>query len=221
MPRLRLVLVFMSALAAWPACAAEPAATTGAREPVVGLPCEGCEAVFEGLPAALPSEGRIAPPGEPGRPLRIVGTVFTAAGQPAPGVVVYAYQTNDQGLYPPDAQHRGTAAHHHGRLRGWVRTDDQGRYTFNTVRPGGYPRSDLPAHVHMHVIEPGRCTYYIDDILFADDPRLTAAKKAELVLGRGGSGLAAPIRGGDGVQVVRRDIHLGRNIPGYPGDVRR
>lgn len=216
MPRLCPVLVFMTALAALPACAAEPAATTRAREPVVGLPCEGCEAVFEGLPATLSAEGRIAPAGEPGRPLRITGTVFTAAGEPAPGIIVYAYQTNAQGVYPPDERHRGTAARHHGRLRGWVRTDAQGRYAFDTVRPGGYPRSDLPEHVHLHVIEPGRCTYYIDDVLFGDDPRLTAAKKAELILGRGGSGLAAPTLDREGVQVVRRDIHLGRNIPGYP-----
>lgn len=201
------------AFAILPACAAEPAATGRAREPVVGLPCEGCEAVFEGLPATLPAHARIAPADEPGRPLRINGTVLDGAGMPAPGVIVYAYQTSDQGLYPP----AGTAAHHHGRLRGWAQTDAAGRYAFDTVRPGGYPDSDLPEHVHLHVIEVGRCTYYIDDVLFEDDPRLTVAKKAELILGRGGSGLAAPTLAEDGVQVVRRDIHLGRNIPGYPG----
>jgi len=206
------------AFAILPACAAEPqsAATARAREPVVGLPCEGCEAVFEGLPAAPASRARIAPPDEPGRPLRIVGTVFDAAGKPAPGVIVYAYQTDARGLYPPATQFRGTAAYRHGRLRGWARTDAEGRYTFDTVRPAGYPDTDLPEHVHMHVIEVGRCTYYIDDVMFDDDPRLTAAKRAELITGRGGSGLATPTLGEDGVQVVGRDIHLGRGIPGYP-----
>ncbi|MBK7189896.1 MAG: hypothetical protein IPH86_14780 [bacterium] len=67
----------------------------------------------------------------------------------------------------------------------------------------------------------GRCTCYVDDVLFEDDPRLTSAKKTELILGCGGSGLAAPTINDDGVQVVRRDIHLGRNIPGYPGSGRR
>jgi protocatechuate 3,4-dioxygenase beta subunit len=68
----------------------------------------------------------------------------------------------------------------------------------------------------MHVIEVGRCSYYIDDILFDDDTRLTKEKKAALILGRGGSGLVAPQIDSAGAWFVRRDIHLGENIPGYP-----
>jgi protocatechuate 3,4-dioxygenase beta subunit len=60
------------------------------EERVVGLPCEGCEAVFVGLPETVPSTARIAPPGEPGEPLRIEGTVMDRSGMPAPGVIVYA-----------------------------------------------------------------------------------------------------------------------------------
>jgi protocatechuate 3,4-dioxygenase beta subunit len=141
--------------------------------------------------------------------------VFDPAGDPASGVVVYAYQTNDRGIYPPDDRYRGLAASHHGLLRGWAMTDAEGRYSFATIRPAGYPDSDLPAHVHMHVLEIGRCTYYIDDILFEDDPRLTERKKASMISGRGGSGLVTPPRDSAGVWVVRRDIHLGKNIPGY------
>ena len=29
------------------------------RVPVIGLPCDGCEAVFEGIPAEIPSRVRI------------------------------------------------------------------------------------------------------------------------------------------------------------------
>lgn len=186
-----------------------------AREPIVGLPCEGCEAVFEGLPATLESDARIGRQDEPGRPMRIVGTVFDPAGHPAPGVVVYAYQTDARGLYPPDDRYRGLAASRHGLLRGWAVTNEEGRYGFATIRPAGYPDSDLPEHVHMHVLEVGRCTYYIDDILFEDDPRLTEEKKAELIRDRGGSGLVTPERDDAGVWHVRRDIHLGENIAGY------
>ena len=35
-----------------------------ATEPIVGLPCEGCEAIFEGLPDTLTSIARLAPVGE-------------------------------------------------------------------------------------------------------------------------------------------------------------
>ncbi len=185
------------------------------REPIVGLPCEGCEAVFEGLPATPPPVARIGRPDEPGEPLRITGTVFTPAGEPAPGVIVYAYHTDSRGIYPPDDRYRGQAAYRHGLLRGWAMSDAQGRYGFATIRPAGYPGTELPAHVHLHVIEVGRCTYYIDDILFSDDPRLTERQRDAMVSGRGGPGVATPERGDDGVWVVRRDIQLGRGIPGY------
>jgi len=202
-------------------CARTPLAPDGSnsapgREPIVGLPCEGCEAVFQGLPAALTAAARIAPAGEPGEPMAIDGAVFDRRGRAADGVIVYAYHTNAQGLYPTDDQFRGLAAFRHGRLRGWAKTDANGRYRFETIRPAGYPGTDLPAHVHMHVIEVGRCTYYIDDIMFDDDPRLTPAKRVQLTLGRGGSGIVTPRRREDGSWLVTRDIVLGQAIPGYP-----
>ncbi len=180
----------------------------------MGRPCDGCEAVFEGLPAELRSAARIAPVDEPGEPMRIEGTVYAASGRPAAGVIVYAYHTDDRGIYPRGAG-RGAAARH-GRLRGWVETDELGRYRFDTIRPAGYPDSREPAHVHMHVIEPGCCTYYIDSIHFEDDPRLSRAERAELATGRGGSGLVRPSRDAGDVWVVTRDIRLGENVPGHP-----
>ena len=185
-----------------------------AREPILGGPCEGCEAVFEGRPAQPSNSARIAPPGEPGAPLLIEGRVTTLAGVPAAGIIVYAYHTDHTGIYPPVPGLTG-AARRHGRLRAWARTDEQGRYGFTTIRPGAYPAGNIPAHVHLHVIEPGRGTYYIDDILFADDPMLTAAQRRRMP-GRGGPGIAQPSRDQDGLWRVRRDIVLGLDIPNYP-----
>lgn len=191
------------------------------HEPIIGLPCEGCEAVFDGLPAAPASSSRIASPTEPGQAMTIVGTVFTRDGHPAPGVIVYAYHTNARGIYPTDERLRGRPGFRHGVLRGWAKTDDRGRYRFDTIRPAGYPDTDIPAHVHMHVIEVGRCTYYIDDIFFEDDPRLTAAKRRQLARGRGGSGVVSPRKDGEGNWTVTRDITLGAEIPGYPSGAGR
>lgn len=210
-PMLEVVLFTLALLAVTRAAAAVPA-----REPVVGLPCEGCEAVFAGMPGELAATARIGSVGESGEPLHIAGTVFDTFGRPAAGIVVYAYQTDAQGHYPPDESRRGQPGVRHGRLRAWVRTDANGEFAFDTVRPGGYPGTDIPQHVHMHVVEPGRCTYYIDDLLFTDDPRLTSDQRARYVLGRGGSGLATPQRGSDGAWNVRRDIRLGERIAGYP-----
>jgi protocatechuate 3,4-dioxygenase beta subunit len=185
------------------------------REPIVGLPCEGCEAVFEGLPNSVASRTRIAPPDEAGQAMVVSGRVFDAQGKPRAGIIVYAYQTNNQGIYPTTDRHPELASHRHGLLRAWARSNAQGYFAFDTIRPAGYPGTDLPAHIHMHVIEPGCATYYIDDIMFKDDPRLTAKQIDRLTLGRAGSGISMPIRY-QGIWYITRDIYLGLNIPGYP-----
>lgn len=180
-----------------------------AREQIIGGPCEGCENVFVGLPEQLTSETRIAPPDEPGEQLVLEGTVRGLDGEPAAGVIVYAYHTDAQGIYP-------RADTRHGRLRAWVKTDESGHYRFETIRPGAYPGRTVPEHIHMHVIEPGRVSYYIASVHFDDDPLLTPAEKRRAETGRGGSALVRPERGADGVWHVRRDVVLGLEIPDYP-----
>ncbi len=169
-----------------------PVWAAASPERVLG-PCEGCEAAFEGLPPMLSSAARIATPDEPGEPMPITGTVYHPDGRPAAGIIVYAYHTNSAGIYLRDNRWGGWAARH-GRLRGWAKTDLLGRYRFDTIRPGAYPGTDALAHVYMHVLEPGCCTYYIDDIHFEDDPRINERRRASLRMGRGGSGLVEPRR---------------------------
>ena len=180
------------------------------REPVVGLPCDGCETVFEGLPQSIPAHSRIAPQGEPGQPMTVTGRVYGADGKPRSGVIIYAHQTNARGIYPTSERSAGR----HGSLRGWARTGADGRYTFDTIRPASYPTRDTPEHIHLQVIEPGCATYYIDEIEFTDDPLLSPGERGRKT-GRAGSGIATPTRS-DGRWQVTRDIQLGVNVPGYP-----
>lgn len=193
------------------ACAPSGAATT----PVVGLPCEDCEVPLLGLPADPPAIVQLAPDDEPGERLRLTGRVTDAEGAPRRGVVVYAHQTDRQGVYPDAGADRDAGIRQHGRLRAWATSDADGRYTFLTIRPGSYPGSTMPQHIHLYVIEPGCALYYIDDVLFRDDPHLTPAVARKADQGRGGSGIVMPVRVADGWR-ARRDIVLGRNIPGYP-----
>lgn len=202
----RALLLLLAALAT---------AQTPGREPVVGLPCEGCEAVFQGLPATLSAAARIAPADEPGERMTLTGRVFDRAGSPKAGVIVYAYHTDRAGLYPRPAAAVAPAADRHGRLRGWAESGADGRYAFVTIRPAAYPTRDAPAHIHMHVIERGCATYYIDDVMFSDDPLLTTDARARFSNGRAGVGIATPVRQGAGWSVTR-DIQLGRAVPGYP-----
>jgi len=87
------------------------------RVPIVGEPCEGCEAIFEGMPEELSSEARIAPADEPGTPLRIVGRVVDRDGEPAHGTIVYAYHTNAEGVYPRNEQAPGLRVPGHPNAR--------------------------------------------------------------------------------------------------------
>lgn len=187
-----------------------------AATPVVGLPCEDCDVPLIGLPTDPPALVRLAPDDEPGERLRLTGRVTDAQGRPRRGVVVYAHQTDRQGVYPGEGGKGDDGIRQHGRLRAWASSDAEGRYTFLTIRPGSYPRSTMPQHIHLYVIEPGCALYYIDDVLFRDDPHLTASAARKADKGRGGSGIVTPVRTADG-WLARRDIVLGQNIPGYPG----
>jgi hypothetical protein len=182
-------------------------ALSDSREPVIGGPCEGCDWVYDDLPSKLASNARIAPKNEPGVPLVIDGVVKDLRGAPRANVIVYAYHTNAASIYPP-------ARNRHGTLKGWALTDASGRYRFDSIRPAAYPGRSIPEHVHMHVIEPGAGTYYLDELRFLDDTLLTAANRDTTQ--RAGSGLVMPVLR-DGVWQARRDIELGRNIPGYRG----
>jgi protocatechuate 3,4-dioxygenase beta subunit len=164
---------------------------------------------MQGAPDNITTNARIAPLDEPGEPLRLTGQVQDAAARPVSGVIVYAYQTNQKGVYSVDENTKRL------RLRGWSMTDADGKYAFETIRPGGYPNRPDPAHIHMHVVERSGCTYYIDDVVFSDDPRVASDKSRATKLPRGGSGLTHPVHGATGAWQANRDIYLGRNVPGY------
>lgn len=169
--------------------------------------CEGCEAVAERDPASLTWETMIAPVGEPGEPMRIEGLVMQADGRtPAANIVIYAHQTNAEGLYA-NGTDESEWSKRNGRLRGWVKTDAEGRYAFDTIKPAPYPDRSMPAHVHLMIGEPGRRPYYIDDIVFDGEFGVTPTYRKQQEL-RGGSGIVSLKRGPDGRWIARRDIVL-------------
>lgn len=103
-------------------------------------------------------------PEEPGEPLVVSGTVRDAAGRPLADALVYAFQTDANGIYSP----RGEDA---ARLFCYARTDRDGRFGFRTIRPGHYPDEDEPveAHIHFEVTSPAG-TVTLARLGFADDP---------------------------------------------------
>ena len=166
--------------------------------------------MFETDLTRLSARARIGPEGEPGEPLQVIGTVYRSDGRtPASGVVLYAYQTNAEGLYANGAE-TSEWSRRHGRLRGWVRTGADGSYAFATIKPAPYPRQTMPAHIHLTVLEPGRRPYWIDDIVFDGEFGVTPQYRRKMV-DQGGNGISALSRDGAGNLTVRRDIVLERH----------
>lgn len=132
--------------------------------------------------STLTWQARIAPAGEPGEPLVVTGQVFDPSGQkPVAGVVVYAYHTDAQGYYRRD----GDPWHDPPRLRGWARTDAQGRFRFRTIRPAPYPGRSIPAHIHFHLWGAGYPKQWTPELQFQGDRYLTAEDLARsAALGR-------------------------------------
>lgn len=172
--------------------------------------CDGCEAIHERPFDDLRGYTVIPPEGEPGEPLLLQGTVYEPDGEkPAPGVVLYAYHTDAQGVYPKRGDETGWARRQ-GYLRGWVKTDAEGRYQFQTIRPASYPGRSSAAHVHMVVKEPDHPEYWIDDVVFEDDPFVTPEYR-QRAQNRGGSGIIGLTRGEGGTWQGTRDIVLERH----------
>lgn len=124
-----------------------------------------------------PSSIIIASKEEPGERLIVTGTVFDEQGKPIEGVSVYVCHTDVGGYYT-----LGSNDNRNPRLRGYMRTDRQGRYEFSTIKPGSYPNSRNPAHIH-YVVTASGYREKIFEIVFEGDPfiddRIRADAKRE------------------------------------------
>jgi protocatechuate 3,4-dioxygenase beta subunit len=113
---------------------------------------------------------------EPGQALVVTGHVIDSAGRSIKNAAMYVYQTSAKGWYSDRAAHisGNEGDRKHARLFGYLTTDEEGHFELRTVRPNGYPNSDLPSHIHVEIEgqdkQAGNLT---TEIQFDDDPRLT------------------------------------------------
>jgi len=148
-------------------------------------------------PGNAPVRVTLHPSGEPGSALTISGVIYAADGRtPLRRASVYVYQTDAKGYYAPD----DARASGNPRLRGYMRTDSSGRYEFHTIRPGSYPGSRNPGHIHYHVNAPGY-EERVFEIVFDDDPLIPEQWRREAT------------RPNSGVAIVK----LSRNGAGWKG----
>jgi len=178
----------------------------------VGGPCEGCELIYTNMPKQMNAVDTSIGWNHKGQRMKIEGIVFQKDGKtPAAGIVVYYYQTNAAGVYPGSA---GKTTRH-GSIRGWMKTGADGRYTIYTIKPGSYPGSTIPAHMHVLIKEPDINEYYIDDINFDDDAFFTSSERSRLRQ-QAGSGVVVLKKDAGSLLIGKRDIVLGLNMMNYP-----
>ena len=118
-----------------------------------------------------PFRATLASPDEPGERLHIEGTVYSASDDcrtPLEGALLDVWHADATGAY-----HDDTTTY---RLRGQLLADAEGRFAFDTIRPGHYPQggSVRPAHIHFMVSAPGHVSL-TTQLYFAGDAYLAPA----------------------------------------------
>ena len=156
--------------------------------------------------AALSWKTVLVTDGEPGTPLVVNGRVFAADGKtPVEGITLHIYHTDARGLYSEKAGNGGPPD---PRLKGWMKTDKEGRYEFRSIRPASYPGTRNPQHIHAELFGAGYAQRWIPEYWFDDDPLITAEMRARYANLGTFSPIMSTKRSDGGVFACVRDIKL-------------
>jgi len=181
---------------------------------LVGGACEGCEAIFEYGDKKLTAVDTLAEFFNKGPKLKLTGTVYQNNGiSPAKDIILYIYHTDQNGIYP-NQDGKTIWSKRHGSIRGWIKTNADGKYTFYTLRPGVYPNRSTAAHVHLTILEPNGKYYWVGSYLFEGDSLLTKSERFNKSPRGGSHGILSLTKEGQ-ISIGTRDLILGKNIPDY------
>ena len=161
------------------------------------------------VPDSVTYKTQISSESEPGVKLRIYGTVYENDGvAPAKDVIVYVYHTNVEGVYPKTGKERGNGKRH-GYLRGWMKTNSDGKYEFMTIRPAPYEtHGGEPAHIHYTIKPPNESEYWLSALWFEDDERVTEKYRDSVKRSGGFNNIIKLTLNENGVLEGKRDIKL-------------
>ncbi len=127
-------------------------------------------------PVNAPSSGVLSPATEPGARLRVSGIVVDQSGAPVRGASIYAYQTDAEGYYGV----KPASDSANPRLKILLRSGPKGEWSFDTIRPGSYPGSRVPGHIHFEVGAAGFARK-VFEIVFEGDPFVTEQMRSNPV----------------------------------------
>lgn len=185
---------------------AQSSATSSTEKDSCDSPDAPIECYFVNMPKQLTSTMIIPDEKKDGEKLVISGTIYKKDKSPYANVILYAYHTDSKGEYSKKGNEKGVQRWH-GSHHGWCKTDKNGNYKIETVRPASYPNSNNPQHIHAAVKLPNKeKPMYINDFLFKDDPLLNKPLTS-YDREKGGSGVIE-VKKVEGIWIGKRDIVL-------------
>jgi protocatechuate 3,4-dioxygenase, beta subunit len=115
-------------------------------------------------------------PGEPlGERIIVTGRVLDQGGRPVPGTLVEIWQANAAGRYKHVVDQHPAPLDPNFTGAGRCLTDDEGRYSFVTIKPGAYPWRNhhnawRPRHIHFSVFGTAFTQRLVTQMYFPGDP---------------------------------------------------
>ncbi|MDB5797805.1 MAG: protocatechuate 3,4-dioxygenase, beta subunit [Paucimonas sp.] len=116
--------------------------------------------------------------GQPqGERIRVSGRVLDENGKPVANSLVEIWQANAAGRYPHRSDNHDAPLDPNFSGGGRTLTDDQGNYSFLTIKPGAYPWRNhfngwRPAHIHFSLFGQAFAQRLITQMYFPGDPLL-------------------------------------------------
>jgi protocatechuate 3,4-dioxygenase, beta subunit len=102
------------------------------------------------------------------------GRVLDSDGRGVPRALIELWQANAAGRYMDAAAPEFFPLDPNFTGCGRSLTDDDGRYSFTTIRPGAYSAGPQflfrPAHIHLSIMGPGLASRLVSQMYFPDDP---------------------------------------------------
>jgi len=153
----------------------------------------------------------LAGPGTEGERIRVEGRVLDGDGAPVPDALVEIWQANAHGRYQHPADRRDLPLDAAFSGFGRTGTDDEGRFCFETIRPGPVPLDDAVAqapHLCVTLFARGLLSHLSTRLYFADDPRTADDPILRLVPAARRPTLLARCDDAAGAVVYRWDVVL-------------
>ncbi|MFD2261427.1 protocatechuate 3,4-dioxygenase subunit beta [Lacibacterium aquatile] len=114
--------------------------------------------------------------GEPqGERIIVAGRVLDEDGRPVPNTLVEIWQCNAAGRYIHARDQHDAPLDPNFTGSGRVVTDENGNYSFTSIKPGAYPWRNhanawRPAHIHFSLFGPSFVTRLVTQMYFEADP---------------------------------------------------